>query len=385
MAKKSKHSSVSVTVSTDKASAEDRPPLLVVDDEAAFRELCVDILEAAGYAAESASDARSGLERLAQRPFQLVLSDISMPGMDGVDLLKEIKHTHPTTEVILMTAYGGLSSAVEAMRLGAYDYITKPFRREDLLVSVRRCMEKQSLSRQLRDVEEELIRREKLAAVGSFAGFLSHRLRNPLNVILMCAQYLKDKFSESDERRPVAQAIEEKVKTLDKMTQDFIELSRSYEPRRHPEDVNQVLESALEDVRSRLKVQGVALERKLSQELPPVSLDRDLLREALGNLLDNALDAMGGAGRLTVATQQVRGEAVLRLTNTGGEVLPEVRDKLFQPFFTTKERGTGLGLVIARRLVESHGGTLNLVQGTPGCATFEIKLPLEVQSGSHKK
>jgi DNA-binding NtrC family response regulator len=94
-----------------------------------------------------------------------------------------------------MTAFGGLQSALEALRFGAYDYITKPFTREALVATVGRCLEKQRLSVELKRVQEQLIEKERLAALGSVSGWLAHRMRNPLSVIQMCAQYLDVPFS----------------------------------------------------------------------------------------------------------------------------------------------------------------------------------------------
>ncbi|MBK8574301.1 MAG: response regulator [Elusimicrobia bacterium] len=114
--------------------------ILVVDDESGFRELCVDLLTDAGFEVEAAGDGQTALERLSQSPFQMVLTDINMPVMDGMALLQNVKARFPLIEVVLMTAFGGLQSALEALRFGAYDYITNPFTREGLVVTVRRCL-----------------------------------------------------------------------------------------------------------------------------------------------------------------------------------------------------------------------------------------------------
>ena len=119
------------------------PRLLVVDDEAGFRELCADLLAESGYRVEVAAQGQEALDRLEREDHQLVLSDINMPVMDGMTLLKVVKARFPSVEVILMTAFGGLQSALDALRFGAYDYITKPFTREALLATVGRALEKQ--------------------------------------------------------------------------------------------------------------------------------------------------------------------------------------------------------------------------------------------------
>ncbi len=355
----------------------DRPRILVVDDEIGFRELCTDLLEEEGYETDAAPHGRDALDLLEKGAdrYQLVLSDINMPVMDGLQLLRAAKEAYPYLEVILMTAYGGLQSALEALRYGAYDYITKPFTREGLLATVNRGLEKQRLSSDLRAAQRELIQQEKLATLGSMSGWLAHRMRNPLNVILMCSQYLKTKFESGDERRDVAVAIEDKVKTLEKMTRDFIQFSRSYEPRLHPENLEEVWRAVLDTFASRMKIQGVDLQVSFAARLPPVPMDRDLLEEVFGYLVDNALEAAGEKGALLVRVLLEEKKALVDVCNSGTPIPPDVREKMFEPFFTTKERGTGLGLAIARRVIESHGGKIYLLEGEK--TTFRIELPVE--------
>lgn len=329
------------------------PRVLVVDDEMGFRELCQDLLSDSGYEVAAVENGALALERLSQESFQVVLTDINMPVLDGLGFLKAAKPKHPDVEVILMTAFGGLQTALEALRLGAYDYITKPFTREGLLATVGRCLEKHRLSSELRRVQGELLEKERLAALGSVSGWLAHRMRNPLNVILMCAQYLGARFTAGDERREVAQAIEEKCKILERMTHDFIGFSRNYEPRYRTENLRDILEQALGTLTSRIALQKIQVDKNFS-EVPPFPLDRELLEEVFGYLLDNALEAINEMGTLRLRMDRERDGVFVTVSNTGASIPSEVRPRLFEPFFTTKERGTGLGLAIAKRVIESQ-------------------------------
>jgi len=354
----------------------EKPRILVVDDEVGFLELCTDLLQEEGYRTEEAGNGQAALDRLDKEPtgFDLVLSDINMPVMDGLQFLRAARRSHPEVEIILMTAYGGLQSALEALRYGAYDYITKPFTRDGLLAAVNRGLQKQRLTHELKAAQTELIRNEKLAALGTMSGWLAHRMRNPLNVILMCSQYLKTKFEGGDERRDVAVAIEDKVRTLEKMTRDFIQYSRLYEPRLRPENIEVLLKAVVETFSSRVKIQDVKLKTFFADGLPDVSMDRDLMEEVFGYLADNALEATGKGGSLSISVS-VEGKNIrVDVSNTGSPIPPDVRKSLFEPFFTTKERGTGLGLAIARRVIESHGGRVALLDGET--TTFRVELPM---------
>lgn len=348
--------------------------ILVVDDESGFRELCVDLLSDAGFEVEAATDGKKALERLSEAPFQLVLSDINMPMMDGMTLLKNAKSQYPLVEVVLMTAFGGLQSALEALRFGAYDYITKPFTREALVATVGRCLEKQRLSAELKRVQNQLIEKERLAALGSVSGWLAHRMRNPLSVIQMCAQYLMSHFSATDEKREVVLAIEDKVKTLERMTHDFIGFSRTYQPRLQPEDIHDLVNEVLTGIRARADLQKGEIMKRYEEPLPLVPMDKELMGEVLGYLVDNALEALQGPGTITLRARRSPHGVLIEVSDTGPALPDDVRRRLFEPFFTTKERGTGLGLAIARRVIESHGGELSIKDGSP--TTFQIFLPL---------
>ncbi len=350
------------------------PRVLVVDDETGFRELCGDLLADSGFTVEAVENGAVAMECLDRETFQVVLTDINMPVMDGLTFLKSAKIRFPHLEIILMTAFGGLQSALEALRHGAYDYITKPFTREALLATVGRCLEKQRLAAELRSVQEQLIDKERLAALGSVSGWLAHRMRNPLNVILMCAQYLKGHFPEADERREVAMAIEDKGKVLERMTHDFIRFSRTYLPRLRPENLKGVLEESLREAASRVALQSITLETSFDESLSSVPMDRELMVEVVGYLLDNAIEALGGPGTLTVRAGPDEKGVYVDIANSGPVIPPDVRRRLFEPFFTTKERGTGLGLAIARRVIESHGGGISLLDLPE--TTFHFRLPL---------
>jgi signal transduction histidine kinase len=354
--------------------------ILVVDDELATRELCRDFLELAGYSVEAEDGGQAALDRLAKDSFDLVLTDLSMPVMDGLSLLKEVKKLYSQTEVMVMTAYGSIASAVEAMKSGAYDYITKPFSRELLAATVRRCLETQALKTKLGQAQDELLKKEKLAAVGSMAAGIAHRMRNPLGIIMMCAQYLQGKMKDNPESASILSVIEDKSKTLEKLIRDFIEYSRASQAQRVPANIAQLIEEVLQAAETRCRIQGVEVVRRLPSRLPSLSLDADLVREAITNIVDNALEAIQSPGeRLTVEAKDhgPSGRVQVIISNTGSCPEPETAKKMFEPFFTTKETGIGLGLAIARQVVEGHGGSISVRPDTAARTTsFVIELPV---------
>jgi signal transduction histidine kinase len=353
--------------------------ILIVDDEAPSRDLCRSFLEADGYDVETCDNATTALALLAVKRFDLILSDLSMPEIDGVELVRQVKYHYPHTDVIIMTAFGSVSSAVDSMRAGAYDYITKPFPRDLLRATIRRCLESHNLKKEISKMQSELLKKDKLAAVGSMAGAIAHRMRNPLNIIQMCAQYLETELSSNQEQLQVLKAIEEKVKVLEQLTRDFVEYSRASHIRKSPEHLEKLSDEVIKNCEPRCKIQGVEVFRRYESDLPILHVDADLIREVLTNIIDNALEAMKGSGKIMVALQLDKSSpgVIATISNTGSVLTDELAEKIFEPFFTTKETGMGLGLAIVKQVIDGHGGKIQ-AQGDPKTktTTFRIHLPI---------
>ncbi len=364
---------------TPTAAAASPNRILIVDDETSSRDLCQAFLESDGYSVETCDRAIKALALLELKKFDLVLTDLSLPEMSGIELIKKVKYHYPATNVIVMTAFGSVSSAVESMKAGAYDYITKPFPRDLLRVTIRRCLESHNLKREISKMQTELLKKDKLAAVGSMAGAIAHRMRNPLSIIQMCAQYLEGHMQSNQEHLEVLKAIEEKVKTLEQLTRDFVEYSRASRIRKAPESLEKLADEMIKNVSPRCTIQNVEVIRRYAPGLPTIAVDADLIREVIMNIIDNGLEAMKGPGKIIVVIELDRAMQWMMLTisNTGSVLSPDLQDKIFEPFFTTKETGMGLGLAIVKQVIDGHGGKIQAV-GDPktNSTTFRILLPL---------
>jgi signal transduction histidine kinase len=242
-------------------------------------------------------------------------------------------------------------------------------------------MEKIDLRARLGESQAKLVEQEKLAALGAVLAWLSHRMRNSLSVILMCAHYLQKKVvpSASDnELGEVLTAIIEKVKTLEKITSDLIGYSRRYELQKNSENLNAIIEDVVNSLLVQIQIRKVNLVKQLDPNLPQVACDPHILHEAFENIIVNALQAIGAQENesMIVESKAVseaelpwfsqkdyasngKGDWVLlSIANTGSLISPENREKVFMPFFTTKEDGSGLGLAIVKKIVEEHGGVV---------------------------
>ena len=228
--------------------------------------------------------------------------------------------------------------------------------------------------------QRELIASERMAALGTMAGMLAHDFRGPMTVIRGYAETLLEAGVDAQDVRSRAESIVRMVDRLERMTTETLDFARGGGRLvRRPTDVARFLEELAVGLEAELPGLEVRREIRVPDETR-AALDTDKLRRAVGNLASNAREAMGGRGRLTLLAQILGGAAEPRLElllgDEGPGVAPEIRERLFEPFVTrSKKAGTGLGLVVARRFLEDHGGSVELLSREPG-AWFRILLPL---------
>lgn len=234
-----------------------------------------------------------------------------------------------------------------------------------------------SAHRQVLESEKHLARSERMAAVGQLAAGLAHEINNPLSVVSGFADFVLEKTSRDDPRRQALEDIGRETTRCQRLVSQLLDFAKPKEPVREPADLNQLAADTAALLRAQAKAQNIVVELRLEETLPPVTLDRDQIKQTLLNLCLNACQAMVQGGVLTVATAR-RGERVeVTVSDTGIGIQPEDLGRVFTPFFTTKDHGTGLGLATSYALVERHGGTLR-AQSRPGEGSlFILSLPLE--------
>jgi signal transduction histidine kinase len=225
-------------------------------------------------------------------------------------------------------------------------------------------------------VEEQLRRNERLSTLGLLAAEVAHEIRNPLTVMKMLFHSLDLKFPADDPRNRDAEVMATKMDHLNKIVDQLLGFARSTEPTFKTVDLNELLDDVLLLVRHRLTQQNVTLKKQFAANLPAVRADRGQIEQASLNLVLNAADAMPRGGTLTVATVvQAPSSVVISFNDTGVGMSPGQRDQLFQPFLTTKARGTGLGLALVQKIVEAHHGHIEVQSALKKGTTFRILLP----------
>jgi signal transduction histidine kinase len=232
-----------------------------------------------------------------------------------------------------------------------------------------------------RRLEAEAQMADRLAYVGTLASGLAHEIRNPLNAMNMNLQMLDEELTAANlHQDPEATALlastKGEVRRLENLVTDFLAYARPMQPRLEPADLNATVEEVCRFLRADLQQRAITLDVSVSSSLPAVELDEGQFRQALMNILINAKDVLRQGGRIAVSTLTgPKGEAVVRIEDNGPGIPPEIRDKIFDVFFSTRGGGTGLGLPIAQKIIESHGGWIALETEVGRGTTFELHVP----------
>ena len=222
-----------------------------------------------------------------------------------------------------------------------------------------------------------------MAYLGTLAGGLAHEIRNPLSTMKVNLQLLREELERLHDERVErssrrVETLEKAVRRLEEIVNDFLKFARGFDLNLESQDLNEVIEEVVVFVEPEARRQRIDLRTAYDQHLPPVTLDKKYLQQALLNLLLNARQAIeetGEPGELFVTTQKTDSGVLIQVTDTGPGIPEEVLPKIFDVYFSTKRGGTGLGLPTCRRIIEEHGGSLT-VESEPGKGTsFAIRLP----------
>jgi signal transduction histidine kinase len=234
-----------------------------------------------------------------------------------------------------------------------------------------------SLERERR-LEAEALRQSRLAAMGEMAAMLAHEVRNPLGAMELFTGLLLQDLRDQPEAQRLAQQVASGIADLNHLVTNLLEFTRNPSPRRAVVDCCALVEEGLKYTADLRAASRVAVERRFALPLVPAVADPDLLRPVLLNLLRNAVQAMSEGGTLTIAARADEDGARIAVRDTGPGIPAEVREAIFRPFFTTRTRGTGLGLTVARSLLAAMGGRLEVESEVGRGATFTVVLPSAV-------
>lgn len=232
---------------------------------------------------------------------------------------------------------------------------------------------------EIETLEERIKRSERLASLGQMAAGIAHEVRNPLASIKGLAQYFSRKFEREPEEKKYARAIIGETDRLNHVVGDLLDFARPQEPDYRRCEIAAIIDHALALVRTDMETKGIRHERSAEKEMPALEADPDLLSQAFMNLFLNAVEAMNTGGMLGIRCEYLADQEIIRvqIEDTGHGIPPADIGKVFDPFFTLKKGGTGLGLALVHRIIDNHGGSIEVASVPEKGTTFTIKLPVK--------
>jgi signal transduction histidine kinase len=381
-------------------AATDQPQVLVIDDEIGPRESLRMLLKPT-YQVRTADCVETGLKLLKEKLPDTIVMDIRMPGMTGIEGLRKIREIDPHLSVIMLTGFGALDTAKEALRLGANDYISKPFDAHEMQEVIGRNVERTRVHRtsehaaaEIKELNnrllQQLAQKERLAALGQASAEFVHDLGNPLTIVWGYVQLLAKRLeSEKSENGAVGENATS-VKELNiieqnvRLCRELLTMWQSYgsveaSPPK-PISISAILREVVKGVTGMAAQSGVELSATICDDPCILLGDTVQINRAIQNVIINAVQASAEKkGSVKITCTQKDFYVDLGIQDTGAGITPAQITRIFDPYFTTKQarNGMGLGLYITKKVVEDHNGSIK-VDSTPSAGTtFTIRLPLQ--------
>ncbi len=365
--------------------------ILLVDDEADIREVLSMFLKDIGYAVTAAENGAQALDLFRKIAPQIVISDIKMPGMDGVELLRRIKQESPDTEFIMITGHGDMDLAIVSFQGQAADFITKPLNVDVLEIAIKKVREKIMARDMLREYTanlEKLIREKTelqnhLTSLGLMIGSISHGLKGLLTG-LDGGMYLVDSGFTRENKAQVQegwQIVKLTVERIRKMVLDILYYAKERELKWERVDILAFAQEVAGNMEAKMEQQQIDFVTDFAPAIGFYEIDPGSIYSALVNILENAMDACvrdtaKPEHRVVFTVREDPENICFEITDNGIGMSRDVREKLFTLFFSSKgSKGTGLGLFISHNIVTQHGGGIT-VASTPGRGSqFVIRIP----------
>jgi two-component system, NtrC family, sensor histidine kinase HydH len=379
--------------------------ILLVDDEPSIRLTMGEFLKRAGYSVVTAADYNAAVVHKAE-DLDVAVIDINLPGKNGIQLLQNIRDAEVYVPVIMITGEPNLSVIPEIVRAGAYDFIAKPIVKDVLLNAVGRAAEKKRLIDEKRRLEEEirrhteeletrvaertaelvethkrLVTQERIAALGRAAAQVAHEVKNPLAGLLLYSLHLKGKAANfSENEKYLVDKIVDTINHLNSRVEQILGFARPVNLTLRPRNLNQMINDVLELLRPQLTANKVEVRLSLDQHAAHGMFDDASIRGALMNLMLNSIEAMPDGGILSITSDRISDALRVEIVDTGRGIGEEEAKKIFEPFYTTKTNGLGLGMPYARRIVEQHGGSIALNSHPGEGTTISVILPAQKEA-----
>jgi signal transduction histidine kinase len=377
----------------------DLPQILVIDDEMGPRESLRMLLKT-DYQVHTADCVEAGIKLLKEKRPDTIVMDIRMPGMTGIEGLRKIREIDQNLSVIMLTGFGALETAKEALRLGANDYISKPFDAREMREVISRNVERtrvqrtsETASAEIKELNNHLLKqlaqKERLASLGQASAEFVHDLGNPLTIVWGYVQLLAKKLEKSENGASENASSTKELNIIEQNVRLCRELLTMWQGYGSVESsppksisVSSILREVIKGVDAMATQNGVVLKSDVCEDPSLLVGDATQIKRAIQNVIINAIQAAAEKkGTVAISCTQKDFYVDIRVEDNGPGITPAQMGKIFDPYFTTKQgkSGTGLGLYITKKVVEDHNGSIK-VDSTPEVGSvFTIRLPLSNQ------
>jgi signal transduction histidine kinase len=357
--------------------------VVVIDDDYAMRLSCGKILTKMGFRVETFEDGARGLAGIATAKPGMVIVDLKMPGISGMEVIARVHEIDPQIVIVVITGYATIDTAVQAIKCGAYDFLPKPFLPDELRLIVNRGLERRrlALESQRYEIEQTMLKRR-------FVTFVSHQLRTPLAAVHQYLDVMKNLDQAADDPARRQEWLDRcliRIEELQNLIADWLTLAQveggSLFKERIPVDVIRIIRDILKTYEPAAAAGNVSLETTLPDRGVFLLGDRNCLNVLFDNLITNAIKYNKPGGKVTVSATQARGEVVIAIADTGVGIPEKYLPFLFGEFFRVKEdglkktAGTGLGLHISKKIVSEMGGIISVDSQAGVGSTFWVRFP----------
>ena len=374
--------------------------ILIIDDEPGIRQGCQRALSPHRYQVDIAANSDDGLALIKTKLYDLVLLDVMMPGINGIDLIPIIHQKDTDTVCVIITGFATVELAVNAIKQGAYDFLTKPFTTDELNLAVQQALEHRQLSletRRLQTIEaeaqqlaQEKSRLQELDKTkAAFIRLVTHELQAPVNAIITYLDLILEDYIEPGQQKQFLVRSEEKARQLLELVGDLLRYGRLKEinltEQQEPVQVEIILERIIQQFTVQADEKQITLTQSIDPDLKPVLSTPNQVESLWTNLLSNAIKYTPSGGKVEVQLHQEGTNLVAVVSDTGIGIPQESIERLYTEFFRANNAkaaqipGTGLGLAIVKQVVERIGGEIHVNSVIDHGTTFTIILPVVPQ------
>lgn len=362
----------------DTKGEESKIKILLVDDSEIVLDSYQMGLSHFGYAVDVVDNSIKAQEIIANNNYDIVISDINMELMDGLELLEAVKRDYPHIEVIMMTGYGTVENAIRAMKNGAYDFLLKPIKLDQMGMVVGKCVEKIRMSQELKQLREVNQRFKELKQLKDrFMTITSHELRTPVTHIKSYLDLLEDPEFSEEERKSFFEILKKSVSDLERIVMTMFELynveNQKLSLNLEPTQINEIVGDCLEQLSADLMQRDLAIEHNQKANIPEIAVDAFQIKKVVMELLNNAIRFTDDGGKICISYEISSDLFVLRIIDTGIGIPQAKLGRIFEKFYEVQDSNShsssridfmggsiGVGLPLVKGIVEAHRGRLKI-------------------------